>query len=263
LCGSSDLVRLENALKHALHSIHAKLAPPSIPPPTDPFERPFPLLPWSQLGTDSPPLPLETAPPPAAASEAQQEWFIGQLSLLYHPVFAFQWLSDHLSEDLNAPLALHRALSLLVKALELVQVGFDALHPLWGSLDLDKPNPRFSAATTYWNLLFNKLLEKAETLEKVLQTHQVEDTLSIEMLVVDQVLDMSKEAAVSELVGDDVFSSYKNYAMAVWMLHGLLFIVDGQQKLPQDTISVILKLLSSLTLRMNVLETKLHHFENS
>ncbi|KAJ9109676.1 Serine/threonine-protein kinase [Naganishia cerealis] len=132
---------------------------------------------------------------------------------------------------------------------------------------------------------FNESLEKAEFIKLrlqeadsqiqkeylVSQASNVEDTQTVskslegtkvvaEKLIFDRALEMSRNAAVSELVKEDLKGCELAYSTAIWMLEALLDD-DGNDVLDDDDRGMVEKFIVSIGNRLGVLKRKLESTE--
>ena len=103
------------------------------------------------------------------------------------------------------------------------------------------------------------------------QASNVEDTQTVskslegtkvvaEKLIFDRALEMSRNAAVSELVKEDLKGCELAYSTAIWMLEALLDD-DGNDVLDDDDRGMVEKFIVSIGNRLGVLKRKLESTE--
>lgn len=133
-------------------------------------------------------------------------------------------------------LTAEEALVLYLKALTLLQNGMDTAKAYWFSGSADgKPtktaSSRLNIAVQWTRDRFNECLEKAEFVKsKCLIVTDSTPTSSMllssgifpEKLIYDRALEMSRKAAVNELVGDELDACEQAYELAIWMLKAIL-----------------------------------------
>jgi serine/threonine-protein kinase ULK/ATG1 len=121
------------------------------------------------------------------------------------------------------------AMVLYLKSLALQQVIIDTVQRYMSSDGFSGAGPKLTAVVGWTRERYNEVLEKAEYLEQKRRTtlqlarpdHPFED-ISAERLLYDRALELSRGAAVCELVGDDLGQCETDYEMSVLMLEAIL-----------------------------------------
>ncbi|KAF9119390.1 Serine/threonine-protein kinase [Mortierella sp. 14UC] len=117
------------------------------------------------------------------------------------------------------------AFFLYLRALALLQSGMDVARHYWEEKRQEtKPaSIRLNSGVQWIRDRFNECLEKAEAARlRSGIDHRDESGIVIEKLIYERALELSKSAAVKELVSDYYGESEKSYQTSIWMLHAIL-----------------------------------------
>ncbi|OZJ02513.1 hypothetical protein BZG36_04253 [Bifiguratus adelaidae] len=157
-------------------------------------------------------------------------------------------------------------LVLYLKALALLQTGLDAAKDYWskvsrGYVSSRGASPRLNAAVQWMRDRFNECLERAEYAKSKCPNDNDEGNWDIcmEKLLYDHALEMSRNAAVNELVGEDLAGCEKAYQIAIWMLEAILDTrsQSEEEAMDDEDRRVVQKFVTSITNRLNALRKKL------
>ncbi|KAK9466510.1 kinase-like domain-containing protein [Lipomyces arxii] len=139
-------------------------------------------------------------------------------------------LSSELTPDAVVSLS-EEALVLFVKSLSLLAKSMDLAATWWAENGNIGASSRLNNAVQWVREQFNESLEKAEYVRLKLAdptgkgiSHAFEATSDVtaEKLIYDRALEMSRAAAINELVGDDLHGCETAYETALWMLQSIL-----------------------------------------
>ncbi|KAG0352791.1 Serine/threonine-protein kinase, partial [Gamsiella multidivaricata] len=117
------------------------------------------------------------------------------------------------------------AFFLYLRALALLQAGMDVARQYWEERRQEaKPaSMRLNSGVQWVRDRFNECLEKAEAAKARSGIDRREESgVVIEKLIYERALELSKAAALKELVSDDYGESEKSYQTSIWMLHAIL-----------------------------------------
>ncbi|KAF9186551.1 Serine/threonine-protein kinase [Haplosporangium sp. Z 767] len=117
------------------------------------------------------------------------------------------------------------AFFLYLRALALLQSGMDVARRYWEERRVEsKPaSTRLNSGVQWIRDRFNECLEKAEAAKSRSGIdHRDESGVIIEKLIYERALELSKTAALKEVVSDGYGESEKSYQTSIWMLHAIL-----------------------------------------
>ncbi|KAG0252225.1 Serine/threonine-protein kinase [Mortierella polycephala] len=117
------------------------------------------------------------------------------------------------------------AFFLYLRALALLQSGMDVARRYWEERRVEsKPaSTRLNSGVQWIRDRFNECLEKAEAAKSRSGIdHRDESDVIIEKLIYERALELSKTAALKEVVSDGYGESEKSYQTSIWMLHAIL-----------------------------------------
>ncbi|BFZ62711.1 Serine/threonine-protein kinase [Saitoella coloradoensis] len=137
-----------------------------------------------------------------------------------------------LTPEATATLA-EEALVLYVKILGLLQHGMEIVGAYWSSAGHGTAaSPDLNTAVQWIRDRFNECLEKAEYARGKLGSAVGEsrptpssatmEVITAEKLLYNRALDMSRQAAINELVGDDLLQCESTYEVAITMMEAIL-----------------------------------------
>ncbi|GJJ68172.1 serine/threonine-protein kinase ULK2 [Entomortierella parvispora] len=155
------------------------------------------------------------------------------------------------------------AFFLYLRALALLQSGMDVARKYWEERRLEsKPaSQRLNNGVQWIRDRFNECLEKAESArQRSGIDHRDESGVVIEKLIYERALELSKAAALKELVSDDYGESEKSYQTSIWMLHAILDGAgeDGRSEAIEDDDREILnKFIRSIENRLSLLRRRI------
>ncbi|EPX72023.1 ULK/ULK protein kinase Atg1 [Schizosaccharomyces octosporus yFS286] len=156
------------------------------------------------------------------------------------------------------------SLTLYQRDIELLQIAFNFVSTGLSNKD-EKNTSECREALEWYQKRYMESLEKSEFLKAVVNSYSFANTLRItkpafaSQLIYQRALDISRNAATSELSGNDVFSSFKSYKVANNLLESLL---EGEFSTPSGTEDfnntfTIQKLITLISKRLDLLQGKL------
>ncbi|ODQ82906.1 hypothetical protein BABINDRAFT_159398 [Babjeviella inositovora NRRL Y-12698] len=157
-------------------------------------------------------------------------------------------------------------LSLLAKAMQIASQWWQ------GNQDPSPTSPKLNELVQWIRERFNESLEKAEYIR--IRLAESNDALGLdsvgsgsfehprtkivaEKLIFDRALEMSRNAAVNELVNDDLKGCELAYLTSIWMLEALLDEDPNMKRLDKEDRAMIEKFIVSIGNRLNVLKKKI------
>ncbi|KAI8075914.1 kinase-like domain-containing protein [Gilbertella persicaria] len=185
---------------------------------------------------------------------------IERLSCMAHAVAKYgdqKYDALHQKEDV---LLAEEAVALYVKSLALLEMGLFIAQQYWHQhmIEVDEEERKNMAtplndAVQWMRDKFNECLDRAESI-KVDAT----DAICVEKLLYDRALEMSRAAAVHELVGENIAECEQDYQTAIWMLEAILQVrPKGEVTVEADDRRIINKFIDSIRHRITVLRKKL------
>ncbi|KAI8088949.1 kinase-like domain-containing protein [Halteromyces radiatus] len=167
------------------------------------------------------------------------------------------------------------ALVLHLKALALLELGFETAKKYWhrrrsinspwqqqqDNLNSKPSAIRLNDAVQWMRERFNECLDRA-SFEKS-KCDQYDDSLNgnnpcVEKLLYDRALEMSRAAAVHELVGENIAECEQDYRTAIWMLEAILEVCDDTEvTIEEEDRKIINKFIDSIQQRISVLRKKI------
>ncbi|KAF9201360.1 Serine/threonine-protein kinase [Haplosporangium sp. Z 27] len=155
------------------------------------------------------------------------------------------------------------AFFLYLRALALLQAGMNVARQYWEERRQEtKPaSTRLNSGVQWIRDRFNECLEKAEA-AKVRSgiDNREESGVVIEKLIYERALELSKAAAMKELVSDDYGESERSYQTSIWMLHAILDGAgeDGRSEaIEEDDREILNKFIRSIENRLNLLRGRI------
>ncbi|KAI8380214.1 kinase-like domain-containing protein [Blakeslea trispora] len=185
---------------------------------------------------------------------------IERLSCMAHAVAKY---GDQKYEALNQReegVWMEEAVALYVKSLELLEDGLLIAQQYWSQhmMEVDDEE-RKNVATPLNDVVqwmrdkFNECLDRAESIKVDSADH-----VCVEKLLYDRALEMSRAAAVNELVGENITECEQDYQTAIWMLEAILQVrPKGQTTIEAEDQRIINRLIDSIRHRITVLRKKL------
>nr|CAG8571237.1 1539_t:CDS:10 [Entrophospora candida] len=162
------------------------------------------------------------------------------------------------------------AFVLYVKALSILQAAIvcakDYLSKSNEKEDLFKKNahPKLNTAVQWVRARFNECLEKAEYAEsRFLANGEMTTEVVVEKLLYDKALEMSRHAAVNELINEDLLGCEKAYKTSIHMLNAILEGSPDEVGMGDDDKKVINKFIKSINKRLDSLQKKLAQSDNN
>ncbi|WBW74800.1 autophagy serine/threonine protein kinase Atg1 [Schizosaccharomyces osmophilus] len=156
------------------------------------------------------------------------------------------------------------SLTLYQRDIELLQIAFNFFSTVLSNKD-EKDSAECREAMEWYQRRYVESLEKSEFLKAVVNSYSFVNTIRMvkpafaSQLIYQRALDISRNAATSELSGNDLVSSLKNYKVANNLLESLL---EGEFSIPTGTEDfnntfTIQKLITLITKRLDLLQGKL------
>lgn len=159
-----------------------------------------------------------------------------------------------------------KTLSLLAKAMNIASE--------WWHNNGNKPDQRLNEIVQWIRERFNEVLEKAEFVKMKLQDarkkllaqgvpveeysdKKIEDKIFAERLIYDRALEIAKNTAKTEMLGNDLLGCELAYSTSIWMLEALLDQDDDSQKLEEADKEMVEKYIESISNRLGALKKKL------
>ncbi|KAI7899255.1 kinase-like domain-containing protein [Cokeromyces recurvatus] len=133
------------------------------------------------------------------------------------------------------PIQLSETMALYVKALSLLEEGLYIAQEYWQEIEEDEIERkeeltiRLNDTVQWMRDRFNSCLDRAERIHKVVD-HAIEESCIVEKLLYNRALEMSRAAAVHELVGENINECEQDYQMAIWMLEAILQIQPNHKE---------------------------------
>ncbi|CAO3647582.1 unnamed protein product [Cunninghamella blakesleeana] len=171
------------------------------------------------------------------------------------------------------------ALMLHVKALSLLELGFKTAKLYWkkyqfelqqnqspssGKEPMVSKSIRLNDAVQWMRERFNECLDRATFEKTKCDQDEYNDGLNgnntcVEKLLYDRALELSRSAAVHELVGENIAECEQDYRTAIWMLEAILEVGDDKDvTIEEDDRRIINKFIDSIKQRITVLRKKVH-----
>lgn len=164
-----------------------------------------------------------------------------------------------------------KTLSLLAKAMTLASE--------WWHNNGNKPDQRLNEIVQWIRERFNEVLEKAEFVKMKLQDankklqaqgesieyfsdKRTEDKIFAERLIYDRALEIAKNTAKSEMLGNDLLGCELAYSTSIWMLEALLDQDNDSEKLEDADKEMVEKYIESISNRLSALKKKLESQRN-
>ncbi|CAG8443394.1 4108_t:CDS:10 [Diversispora eburnea] len=166
----------------------------------------------------------------------------------------------------NDALLAQEAVVLYLKCLSLLQSAMEKAKEYWANIGKQrseypggKPGAslRFNNDVQWVRTRFNVCLEKAEFVKSKSLTEETTKDCFAEKLLYDRACEMSRQAAVNELTGQDLPGCERAYQSAIYMLNAILESTpeDGDTLDDQDR-QIVNKFIVSITKRLNSLKKK-------
>ncbi|KAF9972266.1 Serine/threonine-protein kinase [Actinomortierella ambigua] len=155
------------------------------------------------------------------------------------------------------------AFFLYLRALALLQSGMDVARRYWEEKRAQNKaaSARLNSGVQWIRDRFNECLEKAENAKIRSGIDDREESgVVIEKLLYERALELSKSAALKELVSDDYAESERSYQTSIWMLHAILDGAgeDGRSEAIEDDDREILnKFIKSIETRLSMLRRRM------
>ncbi|KAI9313698.1 kinase-like domain-containing protein [Dichotomocladium elegans] len=153
------------------------------------------------------------------------------------------------------------AMLLYIKALSLLELGMNAARQYWNHIleeNMRAASNRLNDAVQWMRERFNECLDRASYAgQKCHSEDQNSVGTCVEKLLYDRALEMSRAAAVYELVGENISGCEHDYQTAIWMLEAILEVnPDDDTIIEEDDHRIISKFIESIRNRITVLRKK-------
>ncbi|KAI8149366.1 kinase-like domain-containing protein [Fennellomyces sp. T-0311] len=195
--------------------------------------------------------------------EGQAMKMIERIACMAHAVARF---ADSKYDQLIAGKAANEALLaeetmvLHIKALSLLEIGLSTARQFWSRISDDNlrtASVRLNDAVQWMRERFNECLDRASFAgTKCENDDQNNINTCVEKLLYDRALEMSRAAAVYELVGENISGCEHDYQTAIWMLEAILEVQDDDTSIEEDDHRIINKFIDSIRHRILVLRKK-------
>ncbi|KAI9289116.1 kinase-like domain-containing protein [Umbelopsis sp. AD052] len=164
-------------------------------------------------------------------------------------------------ESLQVPVLAEEAMVLYIKALALLESGMKIAKDYWARVSSTEPQQgqprvapvRLNSAVQWMRERFNECLDRASYAKNKCEDENAVNAC-VEKLLYDRALEMSRAAAVNELVGENIAGCERDYKIGIYMLEAIL--EDEEQVMEEDDRRIINKFVESIKNRLNVLLKK-------
>ncbi|GAB5593238.1 Serine/threonine-protein kinase [Umbelopsis nana] len=162
---------------------------------------------------------------------------------------------------LQIPVLAEEAMVLYIKALALLESGMTIAKDYWARVSASEPQQgqtrvapvRLNSAVQWMRERFNECLDRASYAKNKCEDENGVNAC-VEKLLYDRALEMSRAAAVNELVGENIAGCERDYKIGIYMLEAIL--EDDEQVMEDDDRRIINKFVESIKNRLNVLLKK-------
>ncbi|KAI8070253.1 kinase-like domain-containing protein [Thamnidium elegans] len=159
------------------------------------------------------------------------------------------------------------AVVLYLKSLSILEFGLNLAQEYWQQYILEdgqgKSNNTTAAlndAVQWMRDKFNDCLKRAESIK---DKHSIYNSC-VEKLLYDKALEMSRAAAVHELVGENITECEQDYQTAIWMLEAILQVRPNDDiTIEKDDRRIITTFIESIRHRITVLRRKMEMSERA
>ncbi|KAI7870051.1 kinase-like domain-containing protein [Spinellus fusiger] len=165
---------------------------------------------------------------------------------------------DALKEAENEKRVAEEALILHIKALALLEQGMDSARQYWTRISEDQVqlvSARLNTSVQWMRDRFNECLDRASLEGSKCEKDQ--GSACVEKLLYDCALDMSRTAAVHELVGENIAECEQDYQTAIWLLAAILQSGEDEPDMEEEDRRIINKFVDSIRHRIAVLRKKM------
>ncbi|RIA96937.1 kinase-like domain-containing protein [Glomus cerebriforme] len=171
-----------------------------------------------------------------------------------------------------AAIKAEEAFVLYLRALSFLQAAMDSAKDYWtnGERNANYPggkraSPRLIAAVQWVRAKFNECLDKAEYAKSRFPIEE-KSSVIVEKLLYDRALEMSRQAALNELVGEDLPACEKAYQSAIYMLNSILETPsdsnEKDEKIEDYDRKIVNRYIKEINKRLSSLRKKLANTEN-
>ncbi|KAI8989542.1 kinase-like domain-containing protein [Pilobolus umbonatus] len=183
---------------------------------------------------------------------------IENLACMAHSVAKYGDQKYELFMNNKGDISGEEAVVLYIKALALLEKGLHIAQHYWEEQENDESERknilRLNDAVQWMRDRFNECLDKAETVKRDGQTVDS----GVEKLLYDRALEMSRAAAVHELVGENLTGCEQDYQTAIWMLDAILQVrPKGDTTIDEDDRCIVNNFIHSIRHRISKLRKKM------
>jgi len=189
----------------------------------------------------------------------------------YHPISStVESDSSELTESMRN---VCEELNLLyTKALAILQRSMNLVNEFWTGLNqMTNNQPIISLslnnAVQWIRDKFNECLDKVEKVRQKLEFYSVapfiSSTPSLEKILYDQALEMSRNASMKETEGIELKSVEKLYQLSVWLLQAILERTEDNHILDEHDQVVVKNVISAINRRTDLLRRKMLHLQSA
>ncbi|KAG0836473.1 hypothetical protein G6F18_005329 [Rhizopus arrhizus] len=185
--------------------------------------------------------------------------YIESIACMAHAVSKFG--DQKYEKEEHDPVWAEECVVLYVKALALLESGLDIAQNYWQKqfVDEKKDVARLNDAVQWMREKFNECLDRAESIRC---DKQALENNCVEKLLYDRALEMSRQAAVNELVGENITNCEQDYQTAIWMLEAILQVRPKDEvTIEEEDKRIINKFIDSIRNRIIVLRRKMEASE--
>ncbi|KAM3581837.1 Serine/threonine-protein kinase [Umbelopsis sp. WA50703] len=158
-----------------------------------------------------------------------------------------------LPDPSHIPVLSEEALVLYIKALALLESGMTIAKDYWSRVSSNEPAQnqprvapiRLNSAVQWMRERFNECLDRAQAAKNKCEDENGGNAC-VEKLLYDRALEMSRAAAVNELVGENLAGCERDYKIGIYMLEAIL--EDDENKMEDEDRRIINKCKVSETL---------------
>lgn len=167
---------------------------------------------------------------------------------------------DHELDDEAALTVAEEALQLFVKTLSLLSKAMERLDGWWKRNQNSGISSRLNELVQWMRDTFNESLDKAEYVQArrdALSKKNIDINVTAEKLLFDRALEMSRAAAVSEMMGEDLDNCSVSYGTALYMLEAILDTDQQDDGLGETDRALVEKFIEHVSHRLSKLHRRL------
>ncbi|KAI8876900.1 kinase-like protein [Backusella circina FSU 941] len=197
------------------------------------------------FGSKSPPLTVNST---VSAEEQRTLRHIEKLIRMAHTVNLFAETKSELSlGNPSDPIMAQEAMLLHVKVLSILDAGIHEAKQYRENSNKKEISVRLNDAVQWMRQQFNQSLQNASLASE--RTDSSVHDVSVEKLLYDRALEMSRAAAVQELVGENLMECKRDYQQSIRLLEAILQVPDETQVEEEDR-RIIKKFVDSIRHRL-------------